>query len=178
VYPDIEAHQTLHPYFDNVEEETWLKAQVVQGVPASFLFQVDPPTNWSALTRRRLERHLETFDLQTLYISNASSHLAETRHSLHWLFQTGGSSAVRAHLQREAMSREQARLNSWSSAMYRAAAMNDWFCEGGYPVAVCHLQWLVLHPTLVVNPDCLCDGLSRASLDNWKCAHDIAEWLA
>ena len=131
-FPDQSENQTLHPYYDNVEAAVWLQADVVVGVPATFKFRVAPPQNWSALIRRRLERHLEVFDLQRLFVSNAASHLSEIRHSLNYLHQTSGSVAVREHLEREALSREAVHRNSWAAAMYRAAFSSDWFCDGGF----------------------------------------------
>ena len=48
--------------------------------------------------------------------------------------------------------------------------------ELSYSVPICHLQWPVLHPSFMGNPDCLCDGLRRATFNNWKMfAHAVAK---
>ena len=131
-YPDTIEHQTLHPYFDDFEDEIWLYANIVEESPASFVFYVDPPSHWPQTKAERLRYHLRTFQLQKLYVSNAGSHLIDIRQSLTELLRSGGPSDVRKHLEREARSRLAVHPNSWGSAMYRAAANSDWFCSGGF----------------------------------------------
>ena len=131
-YPQAAGEQTIHPYFDNFEDEVWLHAAVVEVAPASFIFFVDPPVAWGEITADRLRHHLQIFRLPELYTSNASHELLNIRHRLGNLRIAGGINAVRAHLTEEAAARQSNRLNSWQTAMYRAAAGSDWFCDGGF----------------------------------------------
>lgn len=130
--PATAEEQTLHPYFDDFEGERWLFADVLQTQPASFSFFVQPPASWTELDAARLQHHLEAFKLYRLFASNAADELTNIRYSLQNLLDTGDMTAVRNHLRAEADSREQAHKNSWQTAMYRAASVSDWFCNGGF----------------------------------------------
>ena len=131
--PKTFEEQTLHPYFDNFEGEIWLRARVQQVVPAAFEFYVGAPPQWHGPIAGRLESHLMMFGLKELYASNAAGELAGMRRYLNeQLFAKGGAAAVRNHLSDSATSWENEFKNSWKAAMYRAGAVSDWFCEGGF----------------------------------------------
>src|SRR5258708_7182739 len=132
-YPASANDQTLHPYFDNVDGGRWLAAEVVNSTPAAFRFVVVPPPSWNGtIIAARVRHHMKTFKLARLFASNAADELSNIRQRLEDLLAKGGSEAVRAHLNAEAQSRENAWLNSWQTATYQAAAESDWFCEGGF----------------------------------------------
>lgn len=131
-YADEESKQLLHPYFDSIDDEVWLGAEVVAGEPAGFRYFASPPDNWTLSAKRRVATHLKELNLPTLFSSNAGSRLAEIRARLASLYQKGGVGAVRAHLQEELASIEADHRNSWAAAMYRSAVASDWFCDGGF----------------------------------------------
>jgi hypothetical protein len=131
-YPTSAGAQTIHPYFDDFESETWLQAEVVQTSPATFRFFVQAPTTWNKTTVQRLNSHLATFKLPVLYAANAGSALTDIRYRLNGLFALGAAAAVQKHLQDEATSLEQVSKNLWRAAMFRAAAACNWFCGGGF----------------------------------------------
>lgn len=131
-YPTTEGGQILHPYFDNMDNEVWLAAEVVPGTPAVFRFFASPPDDWQQSSKARVAAHLRQLNLKELFTSNAGSRLSEIRARLVRLYQQGGEEAVRAHLQEELDSAEEDHLNSWVAAMYRAAVASDWFCYGGF----------------------------------------------
>ncbi len=132
-YPTTEGEQLLHPYFDDIDNDIWLVAEVIVGVPAGFRYFTSPPNYWSQGAKQRVEMHLKELDLPTLFSSNAGSRLAEIRTRLTRLYQTAnGEKAVRSHLQEELISVEADQKNSWVAAMYRAAVASDWFCNGGF----------------------------------------------
>lgn len=132
-YPHSEEEQTLHPYFDDVDQERWLTATVRNTTPAAFEFFVAPPPNWNGNSlAARVRNHLKTFSLPKLFTANAADELTGIRHFLSDLHAKGGTNAVRGHLEAEAVSWEAAYTNSWQGAMYRAASASDWFCKGGF----------------------------------------------
>lgn len=132
-YPTTEEGQLLHPYFDNVDDEVWLKAEVVAGVPAAFRYFASPPDHWTPAATARVAAHLKELNLPVLFASNAGSRLSEIRARLANLYhKEGGPAAVRAHLLEELASIVADFRNSWSAAMYRAAVASDWFCNGGF----------------------------------------------
>lgn len=126
------SQQTLHPYFDRIDDEIWLRAEVVRGEIAALSFSVSPPESWSSTLRDRVIYHFGCFGLARLYASNAASELANIRWSMSSLFNVGGAGAVRERLLEMKLSHETNNPNSWSSASYRALSVSDWFCEVGF----------------------------------------------
>ncbi|MHB8370457.1 MAG: HNH endonuclease [Leptospirales bacterium] len=131
-YPATEGDQLLHPYFDKVDNDVWLKADVVVCAPAGFRYFASPPSQWTQSTKDRVVAHLEKLKLRELFSSNAGSRLSEIRARLACLHQKGGVDAVRTYLHEELASIETDHKNSWAAAMYRAAVACDWFCNGGF----------------------------------------------
>jgi len=132
--PTTAGEQTIHPYYDDFETEVWLYAEVVQITPAAFRFFVKPPTAWAGTIEQRLNFHLVTFNLLFLYSMNAGSELSGIRARLARLLNAGGGQAVSKYLLEESGTWEDEFKNSWKAAMYRAAASNYWFCNGGFSV--------------------------------------------
>lgn len=130
--PTVAQEQTLHPYFDNVEGSRWLLGEVVEESPASVRFFVDAPAQWDALMSARVNLHFRTFGLAALYRSHAAVELVNIRQSMVTLYGKAGANAVREHLEEQAKSREAAHLNQWQTAMYRALAESNWYCDGGF----------------------------------------------
>lgn len=128
----VAGEQTLHPYFDDVEGDRWLYAEVVQGPPAALRFFVRPPADWDLLKSQRVRFHFNVFKLANLYASHAAEELQNIRYSLTGLFAQAGLEAVRVHLAGESISRRAAHTNSWQTAMYNALEVSDWFCGGGF----------------------------------------------
>ena len=46
---------TLHPYYDDLGEDVWLRARVVELSPAAIRFDVLPPASWNAVLARQGE---------------------------------------------------------------------------------------------------------------------------
>jgi 5-methylcytosine-specific restriction endonuclease McrA len=124
--------QTLHPYYDDVESDSWLKAEVVQSAPAAVRFLSDPPATWDPSLSARVSNHFSTFRLGSLYSAQAAHEITNIRYHLKQLLAGNGMSAVRQHLEEQANSRADAHTNSWQTAMYAALATSDWFCAGGF----------------------------------------------
>lgn len=122
----------LHPYYDDVPKDIWLKARVlnVGGKPVLEYF-TDPPSTWQTLWASRVKAHLDTLKLPTLYASHAAEELVNNRQSLQNLCLSGGAAAVKAHCQEVQGSRQAAYLNSWQAACYGALVDSDWFCASG-----------------------------------------------
>lgn len=130
--PTTIEEQFLHPYYDNVEDEQWLYAEVKQTRPASFIFKVCCPDGWEASLKTRVQIHFDSLELNTLYISQAAAHLADIRYRLDELYKCGGKKEVQAYLQDESNSRKRNHINSWQTALNQAMASDDWFCSGGF----------------------------------------------
>ena len=130
--PGSAAEQTLHPYFDDVDGATWLRATVRETAPAALLFYTSPPAEWPALMRARVSHHFQTFGLGALYASHSGAELSNIRYGLQRIAERGTSEDIRIELVRRAESHAAAQRNSWQAAMYNALAGSAWFCSGGF----------------------------------------------
>lgn len=130
--PGTAAEQTLHPYFDNVDDETWLYATVEETNPASLRFYADPPAGWPPVKRQRVFNHFRTFGLGALYASHSGVELINIQYGLRRIAERGTAEDIHAELVKRAESAEAGYLNSWQTAMYYALAGSDWFCAGGF----------------------------------------------
>jgi 5-methylcytosine-specific restriction endonuclease McrA len=131
-HPTTADKQTLHPYYDDVEGQLWLRAEIIESSPPALRFFVESPADWDAVKNERVNHHFNLLNLGKLYGSHAAEELVNIRAALSNLFAQAGFNGVRQHLQEQAASYGAARLNSWQAAMYRALATNDWFCSGGF----------------------------------------------
>jgi hypothetical protein len=122
----------LHPYFDDISKERWLTAVIIQQSPCAIIFGITRPASWNDTTNARARRQFSLLDLASLYSSEAARELTNIRYNLDIHFNAGGVIAVRSELLRQWESRKAARLNSWQTAMYEAAAHDLWFCNGGF----------------------------------------------
>lgn len=127
-----EAQVTLHPYFDDVELDEWLTAEVEQTDPPAVRFRVEPPAHWDGLLADRVTHHFDFFRLADLYSAQAADELRSIQFYLESLLSAGGQPVVTAYLASRAASCAQAHLNSWRTATYRAFATSAWFCGGGF----------------------------------------------
>lgn len=121
--PACYAEQTLHPYFDDIDEGRWLRARLITrsadgrvfqanplDSPASWVieFYVDLPTSWDAKLAERVKYHFKTFKLGLLYEDQAADDLPGIELSIEEAFQAGGAPDVRTHLAGLARSRAHA----------------------------------------------------------------------
>lgn len=124
--------ETLHPYFDDIDGDRWLAAELILERPAALRFFVEAPAHWSATLRSRVERHFQTLGLGRLYSSEAADELLNIRHQLRAMHESGGAALVQIELRERAESCQQAGRNGWRTATYQAFADSDWFCDGGF----------------------------------------------
>jgi len=133
-YPTKPSEEILHPYFDNVENDWWLKARVEHTVPASVTFFVDPPAFWDTLKKNRVKNHFESLQLNKLYSIEAAYKLSTIESQCHENFENGGSLEVKKLLDETARSNKKANINSWLTALFIALSNDSWFCSGGFKI--------------------------------------------
>lgn len=122
----------IHPYFDNVEDELWLKAEVIEIKPASLRFYTVKPDNWDDIKYARIENHFKLFELEKLYASHSGEELAMNYFRINKMFISGGAQSVRNFLEDSWASMSSANLNSWQTATYEALFNSNWYQEGGF----------------------------------------------
>ena len=124
--------EPIHPYFDNVEDELWLKAEVIETKPASLRFYTIKPDNWDDVKYARIENHFRLFELEKLYASHSAEELINYNYRINNMFETGGAQSVRDFLEDSWLSMRNANLNSWQTATYEALFNSNWYQEGGF----------------------------------------------
>ncbi|MFA6144035.1 MAG: hypothetical protein WC691_04470 [Sulfuricurvum sp.] len=129
--PSTAEEETLHPYYDDIENEEWLYASVIQTQPLVIHYFVAKPDSWTQLLEDRASYHISKLGIDKLYSSHAVEELHNIRYRLVELFRTTGKDGVRAHLYESFESRYVNNINSWQTALYRALYQDDWFCDGG-----------------------------------------------
>ena len=130
--PESAEEQTLHPYFDNIDEMQWLYSDIIIGNPVSLRFFVSPPQEWSDLIKSRINKHFEILNLGALYAAHSGSELAVQKIMLGKIFERAGKDGVSQHLQDSYKSYMVIHTNSWQTAMYQSLANNEWYCDGGF----------------------------------------------
>jgi hypothetical protein len=131
-YPINSEQETLHPYFDDIDLDLWLKMEVLHTNPVSILFSVERPDGWTTLLLDRVVGHFDAFGLRRLYGVQAARELSGMKKQLTRVHDNGGGLSVKKHLQDAAESWVEVRLNSWKAAFYHGLSMDDWFCEIGF----------------------------------------------
>jgi len=129
--PTKASEQTIHPYFDNFEDDRWLSASHKESNPYTVSFSTKPPNSWPSTSKKRLSIHFQTFQLGILYSSHAAAEIDGIIPRLKKINQAGAG-GVKAHLHEEFLSRSKARNNSWQAALYKELSTNKWFYSGGF----------------------------------------------
>ena len=130
--PYLQGDVPLHPYFDNIENDRWLFAEVVEERPVNLRFYFQTPSAWDHLKTARAKNQFDSLQLDVLYRSQSAEELQNIRYQLNKIFDVAGKDAVHEHLKDAAISRASARLNSWQTATYEALANSEWFCREGF----------------------------------------------
>lgn len=124
--------QYLHAYYDDITNDRWLHAEIVETSPPSARFSVQPFDGWDDVMAARVARHFDTLKLSGLYASAASVELQNKKLLISRIHDAGGHEAVSNHLMAEFESSLASNVNSWQTALYQAAAQSEWYCDGGF----------------------------------------------
>lgn len=129
-YPKTSEDQTLHPYYDSVEDEPWIKASVLQTTPISFEYYVDCPVHWNQTLKDRAKNHFNSFKINELFSSHASEELRGIKQQLIKLYNAS-QNLLEVYLTESYDSRLALGINSWQAVMYFALHNDEWFTQGG-----------------------------------------------
>lgn len=132
-YPTCSERQAINPYFDDIDDSTWLYANVNTST-AVVSFSCDPPSHWSTVKSSRVKEHFRLLELGKLYSAQAACELSDIREYLRCIQNRAGAVEVKLHLEELAASCSRRGLNTWKTAMYTALSRCQWFYEGGYLV--------------------------------------------
>ena len=131
-WPKEPEEETIHPYYDDIENILWLKATVIKSTPPSIKFSVETEEDLNELLSDRIKFHFKSLSLNILYGIQAASELRQINFRLITLFNQSGAVGVRNYLLEGVETRSHNNINSWQTALYKEIANNEWFCNGGF----------------------------------------------
>lgn len=112
----------VHLYFDDIPNKPWL--QVTVGDNLEILYYISCPDTWDSGLRKRLEKHLDFYDLHELYSSHASGEIANSMHMWKKTVMQSNIETLKLSLMDECESAEYNDMNSWKAALYRGLVDN------------------------------------------------------
>lgn len=127
--PSCSEEETLHPYYDDVENFEWVRARLIESTPVVIEFYVDTQGQCDPALTKRIKYHFKAFKLAALYASHAAEELASIEFISRRVFDVSGGLALREYLTETALGKKSVSLNSWQSALYDCLLKSDWFCE-------------------------------------------------
>jgi hypothetical protein len=130
--PSSPEDVALHPYYDDLGDDIWLHAEVVESRPAAVSFRVAPSDAWTPVLTARVRHHFKSLGLASLFASEAAEELVNIRHQLTILKTADPQAGVKEELARRADSCSVGRPNGWRAATYRAWEASEWFCQLGF----------------------------------------------
>lgn len=126
-------NETIHPYYDDFDDEVWIKVNIIEAFPIGFIFEVCKQKSWTEEKFKRAKNHFDILKLNRLYSVHASEIFAPYKIQLKRLYGRRGDIAIKLDLTDRKESYEEIRLNSWEAVMYRALINSKWFFETYIP---------------------------------------------
>lgn len=124
----------VHPYFEDVDEEDWLKSEVVEGLwPITFTYIVREEMN-NATLKSRLESQFELLRLGKLYADNAAREFRKRVKSLIKEYESNEEGKALYFLNDNIDSYSAENKNSWQTKMYEALKESRWFVDEALPL--------------------------------------------
>ncbi|MGG0359199.1 MULTISPECIES: HNH endonuclease [Bacillus cereus group] len=121
------ATNYLHPYYDNIDDEFWLKAKLEVNTPLVVNFYVIKPSSWDDIKFNRVKLHFERFSLNKLYQIYLATELAAKIYSFQTIFTSSGPDALKSELEKEANNFKRLAKNTWQYSLYEELSSNSWF---------------------------------------------------
>lgn len=123
----------FHPYFEGVDER-WLFAKLVEGDPATFIFEARPGPEVSSTTSARIEFQFHLLRLGLMYAAVSARDIVEARNTVARGRQFGplSSQDISEMLFESSADAFATDPNSRRGAAYEALAQSQWFCGGGH----------------------------------------------
>jgi hypothetical protein len=130
--PLCSEEETLHPYFDNIDNDIWLKCDIIEAKPFIIKYYVCPPETWNNILTKRVINHFNSFNLNKLYVSHGLEEMENSRYYLEKLYRNGGEGLLKEHLSDIYTSKSRVDKNSWQSALYDALYQDDRITGGKF----------------------------------------------
>lgn len=134
-FAETGEEQFLHPYFDDLGQDEWIVARVLEVPGAPLEFEILPPRGWSEEFTQRVRKHYDRFALFDLYKDNAADLLADHLLLLEERYEQGDIEGVSLLFADQARSLRHARQvgrgvpSRWPYIAMQAWADSTWFAE-------------------------------------------------
>lgn len=125
--------ELIHPYYDNFDDDIWLKAKINEEVEIAFCFYIKKPLGWTEEKFLRAKNHFDILYLNDLYKAHAGEVFSEYKYSLKRLYFSGKEKAVKEDLLDRVKEKRSIRKNSWQAAMYDGLLHSNWFFDEYLP---------------------------------------------
>jgi len=129
-YPTCSEEETIHPYYDDIEETRWLYCKVITVKP--FLVSYYVKTEHPPLMNQRIINHFESFQLNKLYTIHAAEAFSNDFGQLKKLFLSGGRDELLAQINDNFESCAQVNINSWQCTYYEGLLDCEDFLNGHF----------------------------------------------
>lgn len=121
--------ELIHPYYDDFDDEIWLKCKVEYGEDILFSFFVDKPLSWSEEKYHRAKNHFDKLELNKLYQAHAAEEFTEYIYSAKKLYEAGGEKSIKENLQERLAEHRSIYKNTWKAALYDGLLNSEEFLE-------------------------------------------------
>ncbi|MDF1705825.1 MAG: HNH endonuclease signature motif containing protein [Aeromicrobium sp.] len=123
----------VHPYFDALPSEAFLRVDLKIDPNISVQFEVHPPGSMPQATARRLSRQFDDLGLAERYADEALEEMMDRLGSLYDYFDTEHAPGVEKYLRTDARSAAARRgPNHWLVLTLTALADSPAFCDRGF----------------------------------------------
>lgn len=119
----------IHPYYDDYDDEIWLKAKMIFNEEVIFSFYVEKPVEWSWGKFERAKNHFKRLGLNSLYVSHCAETFAEYESSAKRMFAIGGAELVKVDLEDRVKEKRSVTKNNWKAALYEGLLNSTDFYE-------------------------------------------------
>jgi hypothetical protein len=129
-----QCDQVFHPYFDDLDEVTWLSAIIYDNNGITVKFEVRFNDNAvDPVLESKIINNFKIFKLAELYCAKASRDLQDHYHFHRDYAITEGAESLKVLLRQASESMDINFKNSWRGALYRALSESDWYCNEYFP---------------------------------------------
>lgn len=125
--PEESGKYYVHPYYDKVDQFSWLKAKVFYKKPLVVEFYIERNDEIETETMNRICYHFSKLNLRLLYSIEAINELNNKTFRLENLFKEQGNESVRKYLYDEYLSYRNNNLNSWQTALFKILSEDENF---------------------------------------------------
>lgn len=123
----VREKEFIHPYYDDFDDEIWLKVKIVFDEEIIFNFYVEKPDAWSREKYERAKNHFQQMKLNKLYASHCGEEFAEYEYTAKVLYETGREELVKEDLLDRIKERRRVTKNNWRAVLYEGLYESEEF---------------------------------------------------